>query len=167
MKKLVLLLLLFSCQEENLKTLELKIGQKYQEGTIFYIFNENDPEYIEGETHGYIVSEEIGEFSWGCEDIPLSQFNVEGFYNTEVIIANCGLENAAGECYLTGWWLPSFEEWLLLIASNVLLTHTMDEYYWTSTKATYFEAYCIRPSDENIIAKHVNYSLKTLGIKQF
>jgi len=165
---IILSAMLFCCQEEPVsKLMSLEIGQKHENGLIFYIFKETDPEYVSGEQHGYIVSEEIGSYTWGCENIPLSQFNVEGRYNTEIIIAQCGLNNAAGQCSVDNWWLPSIEEWELLTASNVLKTHTLNTYYWTSTKATYTEGYAIRPSDEKIEKKHVNITLKTLGIKQF
>lgn len=165
---LLLFIILFSCNEEELtKSSNMEIGQEYKDGTIFYIFIPSDPEYIEEEQHGYIVSGELGQFSWGCTNIPLEQFNVEGKYNTEVIIDACGPNNAAGECNSLGWWLPSFEEWELLIGSNVLLNHEYTSYYWTSSKHSYSDAYCIRPADGNIINKHVNTLLKIRGIKQF
>jgi len=153
MKNIIILVcLLFSCQPEDVKKLssELEIGQEYNNGLIFYIFKETDPEYIEGEQHGYIVSNYIGEYQWGCQDITLDQFNVQGEYNTQVIIYYCGQYTAAWQCYDNGWWLPSLEEWELLIASNVLIMPPLSSYYWTSTKASYTDAYCIRPSDGDV-----------------
>jgi len=170
MKTYILLIItLFSCSPEDVKKLspELEIGQEYNNGVIFYIFDENSYEYVEGEVHGYIVSSNLGEFSWGCQDIPLHQFTAQGYYNTQTIISFCGANNASGEANGLGWWLPSYEEWELLIASNAFPRHTFTTYYWSSTKATYEEAYCFRPSDGNIEAKHVNTLLKTWGIKQF
>lgn len=166
---LILTMFLFACQEEPVEKIappiNIEIGQELNEGIVFYIFNENDPEYIDGEQHGLIVSEVLGQFSWGCTNIPVDQFTTEGTHNTQLIISNCGINNAAGQCDALGWWLPSFEEWELLIDSGVI--SPTSDYYWTSSKHSYPDAYCIRESDGLIINEPVAMSLNVRGIKQF
>ena len=164
MKRLFILLsfILICCQnEENaVKPPIVKIGDVYQGGIVFYILQSGDYNYIEGEQHGLISSENDQSVSikWGCSTPIFSQF-LEGIgygeHNTQLIVDGCPGDNAASLCNslsLNGyddWWLPNVEEFEKMIVNKLLLNFQLDKYYWTSFMGNPSEIISIRPSDGN------------------
>ena len=87
---LAILLLLFSCDKETIISPTEKIdniiyvGIDYQGGKVIYIFNKGEQGYIEGQTHGLIVSknDQVGGVgtNWAdavkiCTDLTLNNYN--------------------------------------------------------------------------------------------
>jgi hypothetical protein len=168
MRYLVILLMFFACENTTQRIApEPKIGEEYQGGIVFYIFQSTDVYYIEGEVHGMIASKKDLEntYKWGCL-MNSSQFGHklgDGIYNTEIIVNTCEAPNAATAC--KDWHLPNIKEfeYLLKIKHLLDLEHT---YYWTSSLITSSHASAIRP-DGNTLLEHVNYKHKVRPIKRF
>jgi hypothetical protein len=111
---------------------ESKVGDFYQGGVVFYLFEEGDAGYVSGQTHGLIVamSDVVTEVEWGCygDDLanlsnvtskPPSGLGAEigdGFNNTINILTDCPDAPAAlaARAYNGGgfddWFLPSINE---------------------------------------------------------
>jgi len=103
-----------------------QIGDCLDDGVIFYIFQAGDVGYIEGETHGLVVSFDQGSRAWGCNgtDLPaVPKVNSghthpetkvgarigDGEINTNGMMQDCPDDNAAAWCRDKGpeWFLPS------------------------------------------------------------
>lgn len=162
---LLFLIFLISCSdnETTLKVQEIKIGDTFQGGVVFH--KEIDFILI-------MADADIGEYEWGCTDAPILLFNSDGDNNTDIIIEYCDGENAAYMATLStynkqyDWYLPSREEFELMLYSGLFISETPTEYYWTSSKFSYFEAICIRPIDINIKKEQVQISLKVRTIRK-
>ena len=102
------------------------VGDCLADGVVFYIFKPGDAGYVEGETHGLVVSLDQGEARWGCNgtDLPAVP-NVrsgpadldtivgarigDGETNTDGMVQDCPNGNAGDWCRDKGpeWFLPS------------------------------------------------------------
>ena len=125
---------------------DFQVGDLYQGGYIAYLFQPGDLGYIAIERHGIIVSiSDLGSTEWGCNGTFVlgTEYGVGfGQENTSAIISNaCGLGNTAADLcsnYSYGgnsdWYLPSFDE-LMLIYSNLhnVVPFSYDS-YWSSTQ---------------------------------
>lgn len=144
---LLLLFPLTNCSNSDEEQPEIKLGSKYKGGIVFYILQPGDPSYIEGETHGLILRDEIeGEYSYGCNPIPwnsvpplmsvegkLSNELGDGESNTILIAGSCTTESAASIALKDGWYLPNDKEIKKLILNKLAAGITNYEYYhWTS-----------------------------------
>lgn len=126
------------------------IGQFFQGGYVFYLFQPGDADYIDGETHGLIAAP--GDFSpqpWGCAEIDVSystsmQNNVTSFnsieigageLNTQLILEACPENCAARSCYnlvldnYDDWYLPSLNELIALYNSQIFASSCVNPYY--------------------------------------
>lgn len=104
------------------------VGDCLADGVVFYIFQPGDAGYVDGETHGLVVSLDQGLERWGCfgTDLPsvpsvslsaspTDQETVvgarigDGETNTNEIVQDCPNGNAADWCLDKGpeWFLPS------------------------------------------------------------
>lgn len=144
---LLLLCQFISCSSSDDEQPEIKVGSKYKGGIVFYILQPGDPSYIEGETHGLIIRDEIeGEYSYGCNPIPsntappllslkgkLSNQLGDGESNTKLIAGSCTTESAASIALKDGWYLPNDAEIKKLILNKIAAGITSYDYYhWTS-----------------------------------
>lgn len=141
----------------------LKVGDAYGGGVIGYIFQPGDNEYIEGETHGIVVSTmDIVENSgshpqWGCryESLNLNTYTATplhllGYVQTNVIVAKCKEAGIAARlCYqlvsngYSDWFLPSVQELQQVYNNRLLINSTINTLggslmslwagYWTSS----------------------------------
>jgi hypothetical protein len=134
-------------------TTAIKIGDYYQGGRIFYILQSGDPNYIAGQTHGFIAAlEDITSICWyiggftttGATSTALGTGNA----NTNAIIASQGAagNNAAKLCadYTTSpfagivysdWYLPSKDELNKLYINRNNNIGMTNNGYWSSTEA--------------------------------
>src|SRR5688572_12071351 len=162
---LLTLLALIGCNEEQLaKTSNLKVGDEYEGGKVFYILPPGDPSYDPDVIHGFIVSDTTFSYKWGCQDVSHALFSDNGSENIDIIITYCGENTAAYRAFEIGWSLPTYKELELLSEANII--NTLD-YYWSSNKHSYTEALSVRMADGDIKAQHVNTVLKIRGIKEF
>lgn len=159
---IVFVFIVFACTESNQRIApEIKIGNKYEGGIVFYLFKETDKFYVENETHGLIVKDTVFASIWGCQSAPENQMSYiigEGDINTSLIINYCGLNNAAGKC--EKWYLPNSEE------SKLIVNYLNSGYYWTSSKASYTEAYVI-DKNGNTKKESIFNSYNVIPIKRF
>lgn len=154
-KKMTMLMLLgltlSSCTKDlddnlNSTTSELSIGDYHQGGKIFYIFNENDKEYVQGEAHGLIAAiNDQKNVKWGPTEQLVGNTHTNlgsGLANTNSIIASIGNgENAASICGnlelngFTDWYLPSLEELnKLYLSKDIISGFTHNFNYHTSSE---------------------------------
>jgi len=133
-------LLLFSCHEDNV--INVKLGDRYNGGTVFYIFKEDDIFYIPNETHGLIAYEKDTISIWANESILVNgDERIGGGEINNQEIMNKSTISAALLCYSLGkgWYLPNQKELSALSDKRLLLSNLKQGLYWSSTngKETY------------------------------
>ena len=153
--------------ERKIKSLELNqnsalnLGSPFGGGRVFYIFQEGDPGYIEGEVHGLVIADEdLDETRWTLGDVgnftSLSISNYDDYQTSahlnagsndtdlliefqENITGSFPAVNAAYNAEINGfddWYLPSLGELVLIRESNdplLLEIAFSNGYYWTSS----------------------------------
>ena len=154
---------------EKLDMSKLKVGDKFQGGKIAYIYQSNDPTYINGEVHGIIAA--LADlkylYNWSYNSYEFDYANYSqlgtGIQNTNTIVSIEGdREYAANACYslsLNGyddWVLPSLEELKKLYQNKKVIGNFNDNnfdnsYYWSSTES----------SDDSRYAWGVNFQYGT------
>ena len=168
MKKLILILIILtgflSCQSNKSQ----EVGDFYQGGVVFYIFEDGDTGYVAGETHGLIAAiadQSSGGIRWYDDGTLSTSGRVEtgatgtavgtGSANTDAIINVQGATETSYAAELvraytgggyTDWFLPSKDE-LNQIYDN---KRTLDAvsaftpfsgYYWSSTENANYSAW--------------------------
>ena len=138
------------------------VGDFYQGGVIFYLFQPGDAGYVEGETHGLIaaVEDQSSAIQWhnGSHETTGATSTAigTGSANTDAIIAvqgatetsyAAGLARAYDGGGYTDWFLPSKDELNemyqnkatidAIAASNGGSSFDPDYYYWSSTEGGY------------------------------
>jgi len=168
--KILVLISFVSCSNDK-ESPEIKLGDEYKGGIVFYILQEGDPSYIEGETHGFIAGEDLeGTFIWGCSNISEGSLGInlgDGENNTLLISSACPGENASSACLDIDWYLPNQEEMHKIFFNKLLLNITNSDWYWSSSKNGYSEAIKMRFSDGSDVSAHINTMLKVKPIKKF
>jgi hypothetical protein len=141
----------------------ISVGQSDFGGKVAYIFQNGDPGYVVGETHGLVASSgDLTHYArWGCTGTQLAGASgtalLTGNQNTIDIIAGCSESGIAaklcadysvtvsGTTY-SDWWLPSKDELEKLYINRALIggfnAPTVD--YWTSTQGGSIYAYILR-----------------------
>jgi hypothetical protein len=156
-------------------TSTLGIGSSYQGGIVYYIFQLNDPGYVEGQVHGLIVSPNgQGSATWnnnqGYFIGKTSTALGTGMANTNAIIAFPGSGVCAASIArsyqgggYTDWYLPSKDEMQLL---NPTLSSFIELYHFTSSEANLPNAYGWYPSGlsgiSNWIQKNPSYQVRAI-----
>lgn len=147
----IILLLIFlsvniQCRKEEKSddpNKDLKIGDHFQGGTVFYIFKSSDDGYDHQHKHGLIAAPDSLETrdTWG-------NTGIKGASETGI---GCGKENtkeiasasggcAARYCYnlvfdgYDDWYLPSLVELNQLYIQRDIIGGFKPDYYWSSTK---------------------------------
>jgi hypothetical protein len=130
------------------------VGETHEGGIIGYIFQPQDPGYIEGEQHGLIFAEnELGtDVQWGCEGTSVSGTNLEigsGANNTSQIVSQCSDNGIAARLCdqlsvngYSDWFLPSYSE-LRAIDENIEQLDITIGYYFSSSQASANNAWAI------------------------
>ena len=113
------------------------IGDYFQGGIVAYIFDEDDAGYVEGEVHGYIISNETYYGIWGCYGIANNINGQNGLENSISISNLCPSSTnqvGGGSCSSISsaeywlnysnsgyddWFLPSFYEVSKVDWSNI------------------------------------------------
>ena len=125
----------------------ITIGQAFQGGIIAYIFQQNDPGYVEGEIHGLIAapSDQSNGITWynGSSILTFASAIAlgTGAANTDSIVAKYGTgPYAAKLCYdlvLDGyndWYLPSQDELNKLYLNKDFIGGFGSFSYWSSSE---------------------------------
>ena len=99
------------------------IGDYFQGGIVAYIFDEDDAGYVEGEVHGYIISNETYNGIWGCYGIANNINGQNGLENSISISNLCPSSTnqvGGGSCSSISsaeYWLnysnSGYEDWFL------------------------------------------------------
>ena len=155
-----------------------EVGDFYQGGVVFYLFEDGDTGYVEGETHGLIaaVQDQASSVSWGsgattgATGIAIGT----GSANTDTIIAALGATyTAAGRARAytgggyTDWFLPSKDELNQMYLNRTTINTTATEnsgssfaasYYWTSTELSGEHAQSRNFPNGNLDTTNKNYS---------
>jgi hypothetical protein len=160
MKKLILVLavIVMACTENQKIAPDVVIGDFYQGGIVFYLFQPGDSYYVNGEIHGLISSQQdLEAIGWGCNDVPQNEINLEigeGNWNSNLIVENCLGDNAASVCLnldynkYDDWYLPNAAEMeQMLVYKYIIGNFVPSSYYWVSNKSGYTEAVAIRALD--------------------
>jgi len=130
------------------------LGDEYEGGIIFYIFQSGDPGYVAGETHELISTlEDQGLAQWGCHGSGIggTSFDIgTGQANTNIILAGCSTPGIAAricdELVYNGfsdWYLPSNNELTLLCQNQALVGGFTEVSYWNSTEHNIDNAYTV------------------------
>ncbi|ARV06577.1 hypothetical protein BTO04_07625 [Polaribacter sp. SA4-10] len=133
------------------------VGDDFQGGKIFYIFQAGDTGYVAEETHGLIAAPSDqsapGVTDWfnGSGDFTLRGTSTalgSGNANTDVIVAHHGTgPYAAYLCYnLTSdgyddWYLPSKDELTKLYENKAVIDGMSGSVYWSSSERQADQAY--------------------------
>lgn len=137
------------------------IGDNYGGGKIIYFLQLGDTGYDAGICHGLIMSENLGQYPWGCQGAHVGMGSEawvlgRGQTNTTIIVNGCADSNIAAkicnDLVLNGysdWYLPSVTEATKMW--NVLSSTESGVYYWNS---------CEGYTDWNTYAL---YSVNSLG----
>ena len=163
------LVLFTNCGEDSDDPLaDVAIGDTYQGGIIFYILEEGDNGYIEGEVHGLIAAKEdqittagaewgtAGSAEWGCYETEVSGADGTaigtGAENTLDILAGCSEDGIAaklcadykitidGATY-DDWFLPSKDELNLLYLKREVVGGFADFSYYSSSQDNHISAW--------------------------
>ena len=135
------------------------VGDFYGGGVVFYLLGPLDTGYVEGETHGLVVSmSDVGpSVEWGCfpddlqnvPNVPASggvPFGLgaeigDGISNTNAILLDCPGAPAALAARSLGedWFLPSINELKKIYDNKTTLEGVsgfiaFSNYYWSSTE---------------------------------
>lgn len=158
-KIITLLLIILSVQacgkkDEQAIVKPLAVGDDYEGGIIAYLFKSGDSGYIEGQTHGIVVSrhDQSTGMIWGCWSTSISGADFtelgKGDENTSDIIVGCtSIDIAARLCSnyesktYSDWFLPSKDE-LNKLYLNKTLIQDLDNtnQYWSSSESDNNEA---------------------------
>ena len=132
----------------------IAIGDFYQGGVVFYIFQSGDTGYIDGETHGLIaaVADQSSGIQWYNGSYVTTGATATdvgtGSANTDAIIAAqgatttsyaAGLAKAYAAGGYTDWFLPSKDELNKMYLKKEILEAVsgftaFSDYYWSSTE---------------------------------
>jgi hypothetical protein len=161
--------------QQTFKTAELKIGDFYQGGIVFYINKSSDIGYEQNHVTGYVsngVLENIKK-KWGCTGNYIdSTSDAQGFgyLNTNRILQKCNDTNSAAN-YCTKLKINSYNGWFLPSASELILCQNYfnapsNWWYWSSTEFGADDAY---PMIGGKITGYVSKNLEAniIPIKKF
>ncbi|MDG1160398.1 MAG: hypothetical protein P8N19_12975 [Flavobacteriales bacterium] len=129
----------------------LQVGDVFGGGLVAYIYQAGDPGFIEGEVHGFVVSDFnlTNNIAWGCSGtfMETSSELGAGMANTIQIVNACSDENFAAKlCYdlihngYDDWWLPSRDELAKIYGNRVALDIASALHYWSSTDCSELRA---------------------------
>jgi len=129
----------------------LSIGDSYQGGKIFYIFQQGDLDYVSGQTHGLIAAtsdQGTGMYGSFANTGATGTAIGTGSANTNAIISSLGNGSYAAKIardYEGGsyrdWYLPSQDELHLLYLNKVTIGGFDDKVYWSSSENNFNYAY--------------------------
>ena len=152
-----------NCDENNNNAIvDVTIGDNYQGGIIFYIFEEKDNGYVAGEVHGLIAAAEdqtsTDGAEWGCYESEIQGSDAttlgSGAQNTADILSGCSQNGIAAKLttdykvIIEGvtyddWFLPSKDELnLLYLNKDAVGNFSSNSYYYSSTEFDKWNAWC-------------------------
>lgn len=135
---------------DSIFNIPISIGDFYEGGLLFHIFQSGENGYVANETHGLVCDTvNLGSFPWGCNSVTVSGTSPligYGIANTQKIVnAGCG-GTAAVQCYnlitngYSDWVLPSQDELDSMrskLYKNGLGNFTNGNYYSSTQPPTY------------------------------
>jgi hypothetical protein len=142
------------------------IGDTYQGGVVFYIFESDEPGFVLGEIHGLVASfsDVATSEEWGCDstdlpNVPNVPYNGDnpaglgaeigdGVSNTNAILTDCPTAPAALAARSLGaqWFLPSAKELNQMYINKTTLEavsgfSAFSEFNWSSTEYDVYKAW--------------------------
>ncbi len=150
-----------------------------QGGYLFYVFNQGEPGYVDGEFHGLVCSKQTTEtFSWNNNGIDTLVSNTDslfhtGFANTQSIVNIQSSGNYAAkyceELKSNGyedWYLPSQKELIYIFKNRIVPLSAINS--WSSTENSKTEAISVRLSFGNNKTISLKGSkFKVIAIRKF
>ena len=159
-----------------------QIGDYYQGGVVFYIWQPTDPLYIEGETHGLICTINNYYKPWSTSILNITTYTglAHGYYNTQGIINAHGTSSNYAAGYVrslnidgyTGWNLPSFSQLYQIYVNRAAVSSTSTAngdqnlsptYYWTSSQYGSYGSYVSYARTIHMASGSSGSSRKTYG----
>jgi len=155
----------------------LCIGESYQDGTIAYFLQPSDAGYDPNVAHGLVVSADLGDVPWGCENVTIgTQIGFgTGESNTDNIVTNCNESVFAADVSRSlgaDWYLPSRDEFQLVydnLGANGIggISNTL---YWTSSESAQSPAlnawmFNVSIGQSGVLSKYNDARVK--AVKQF
>ncbi len=158
--------------EVSFSTSSITIGSIYAGGIVFYVDSTGQ--------HGLVCApSDQGNFPWGCNwqfiGGTLSLLNT-GQSNTNLIISNCSENNIAAlicNNYTLGqyddWYLPSFDELMLIFWSLQGHSSFSQQFYWSSSEdgAGYAKCHFFAHGSAGSQSNMKNVSQKVRAIRSF
>jgi hypothetical protein len=141
------------------------IGEEFGGGVVFHVYRDAN-----GEEHGLIVSIVDVATNKEYSNITSTEIGItaqsswDGASNTTAISTQVGVTDGAGKACadysgsgFTDWYLPSYTELFLLYTNRFNVHKTLstivgateldlEEWYWTSTEASDFDAFRFNPN---------------------
>ncbi|WP_205756022.1 MopE-related protein [Lacibacter luteus] len=141
--------------DENCNGLDWEVGGDYQDGTIAYISQPGDWNYVAGETHGLMV-QKLDTFThyWGCMGFRLADYAIPtptalgyGHDNSTNIQSYCSYEHLNELAAFMarfglpkyrdsnlGWFLPTKDELNKLYVNRAAIGGFTGDLYWSSSE---------------------------------
>lgn len=174
-----------SCSKGVNSPIQLKIGDKYQGGTIVYILGAGDTGYEEGVQHGIIASPDNLGLTYWCPNVCLNLMNGadgikvgDGKQNTIDILTSCDDAGTAaklcdaftitenGKTY-DDWYLPSKKELEKVYEQKDLIGNYKKTEYWSSTEESLGGAWVQDFSDNTQKSQVKTYQRYVRAIRSF
>lgn len=159
----------------------VSLGDYYQGGYVFHIFQKGVAKFVAGETHGIICNPVArGPVAWGCAGTLISCGEIIEIGSSDVatnaIVAECSATNCAAnfcanlsiEGY-SDWCLPTRDELIRIFQSGNYIPGLMDNTYWSSSQfdGSYAFVLLVQGGGLNLYGAGKSYEGYVLAVRYF